>query len=330
MRLVHALGAAVAATTLVASVAQATLTVNLVQVPVDQSVATSIAGNASTPVRTFDLRVTQTASEKFDVGNMQVTLASGGGLSGYFYASPGHSNTTAITPNVTGNPSTVDPFDTYVTTPGFEQTHSASNLGTNVAVTGSADWPVGPGTNTAVVPTNAGSGNSVGNNQTLNIVWGDPQSAGATNTSGAATYTIAQFTVVGNTGAFIKGYLGTNNGVNTPQYFVPNGAGALSTLPAGVMYLPILGDVTKDGIVGLADFNDMENNFGGTTTVGDTNADGIVGLADFNNVENNFGLTLGYTPPPGSGLGSVVPEPGCVGLLLAGAVFGTMRRRAVR
>ena len=48
------------------------------------------------------------------------------------------------------------------------------------------------------------------------------------------------------------------------------------------------------------------------TALADTNADGIVGLADFNNVENNFGLTMTYTPPPGGALGSLVPEPGTI------------------
>src|SRR4051812_30096101 len=97
MRLVHALGAAVAATTLVSSVAQATLSVSLVQIPVPSGVATAIAGNATTPVRTFQLKVTQAGGEKFDVGNMQFNLASGGGLSGYLYGDPTvHDNNKAI------------------------------------------------------------------------------------------------------------------------------------------------------------------------------------------------------------------------------------------
>jgi hypothetical protein len=327
MRLVHALGAAVAATTLVASVAQAALSVSLVQIPVPSGVASSIAG--TTAVRTFDLRVTQTATEKFDVGNLQVTLASGGGKSGYFYASPGHSDTTAIDPNVTGNPEPKDPYDTFVTSPAFQQTHSGSTLATNLAVTGSADWPVGPGSQTATVPAKASNNNA--GNQSMNIVWGDPQSAFTTNTSGASTYTIAQFTVVGNTGAFIKGYLGTNNGVNTPQFFTPNGTGALASLPAGVIYLPILGDTNRDGSVGLTDLNNVENNFGGSNPAGDTNADGTVGLSDLNAVENNFGNSLAYTPPPGGALGALVPEPSMLSLGVAGlAVLARRGRRAAK
>src|SRR5581483_2596830 len=120
MRWVHALGAAVAATTLVGSTVKAVLSMSLVQVPVPGSVASQIS---SSPVRTYQLQVTQTASEKFNVANLQLTLASGSGLSGYLYASP---NTVGgVNPNVTGDSSTVDPYSTYVTTPAFEQTHSA-------------------------------------------------------------------------------------------------------------------------------------------------------------------------------------------------------------
>ena len=95
------------------------------------------------------------------------------------------------------------------------------------------------------------------------------------------------------------------------------------------MYLPILGDTGLDGVVGLGDLNDVENNFGGATSTGDTNADGIVGLADLNNVENNFGGSISYTPPPaGVALGSLVPEPASMLALGAMGLMALRRRNA--
>jgi hypothetical protein len=329
MRWVHALGAAVAATTLVGSVAKATLSVSIVPVAVSSSAAGTIGGGQT--VRTYDLQVTQTATEKFNVANLQLTLASGSGLSGYLYASPNHNNTTAIDPNVTGNSNALDPFDTYVSTPAFKANPVAGTYGTDLNVTGSADWPVGPGSITATVPSN--TTNNTTHNQSMNIVWGDSQSASASNTSGAATYTIAQFTIVGNTGGFIKGYFGENLS-SSPQFFnAKNASGALATsMPAGVVYVPILGDDDKDGNVGGSDFTTVQNNFGNAGAPGipgDVDGDGQVGGADFTDVQNFFGNGLTYTPPPGLALGTVVPEPASLALLgLAAGGLVSRRRRA--
>ena len=86
MRWIQAVAAAVAATGLVTSVAKATLTVSLVQIPItSQAVA---ADSNLTGARAFNLMVTQTG-EKWNVGVLQTTLGSTGGLSGTFYQSPG-------------------------------------------------------------------------------------------------------------------------------------------------------------------------------------------------------------------------------------------------
>src|SRR4051812_8938059 len=86
MRWIHAVAAAVAATGLATSVAKATLTVSLVQIPItSQAVA---ADSNLTGARAFDLRVTQTG-ERWNVTTMQFALGSGGGLSGSLYQSPG-------------------------------------------------------------------------------------------------------------------------------------------------------------------------------------------------------------------------------------------------
>ena len=219
MRWVQALGAAVAATTLVGSTAKAVLSVSLVPVTVPGTAASTIGGGLT--VRTYDLRVTQTATEKFQVANLQLTLASGSGLSGYLYASPNHDNAKAINPNITGNSNTLDPYDTYVSTPAFQVSPTTGTIATDLSVTGQADWPTTPGSSTATVPSNAT--NNTTHNQSLNIVWGDQQAQTGSNLSGASTYTIAQFTVVGNTGGYISGYFGENIN-NVANYFGPSHA----------------------------------------------------------------------------------------------------------
>jgi len=63
---------------------------------------------------------------------------------------------------------------------------------------------------------------------------------------------------------------------------------------------PVPGDTNGDGVVDLADLNNVRNNFGGTG-LGDTNGDDLVDLVDLNNVRNHFGEAV-----PAA---DVVPEP---------------------
>jgi len=328
MRLVHALGAAVAATALVGSVAQATVTMSLVALPVDATAAAAIAPGQI--VRTYQLKVSQTAGEKWDVGSLKLTLATGGTLSGYLYADPTvHSNTTGeskpyLNPGQTNASASF--YDTYVTTPAFEVTPTAGNAASHLNVVGSSDFPnTGPASNTPTVPqttTNTNAGN-----QTLNIVWGDQAGVQATTaTDGTVTYKVAQFTIVGNTGGYIRGYSGGSNAANTAQFFGSNAP--LQTLPQGTMYIPILGDTDADGAVGLQDLFNVRNNFG-LNANGDADGNNVTDLADLFAVRNNFGN--GVTPPaPGAALGSVVPEPTFLGLAGAGSLALIRRRRTAK
>jgi len=341
MRWVHALGAAVAATTLVSEVAQATLALSLTPITVNGAATGSINGGSGAPVRTYQLKVVQTLGEKWNVGNLQVTLGGGGGLAGYFYAAPGgdHDPVAGLLRNNNINnvfPAT-DPnfYDTMVSTPQFDVTPTGTVQGANLNVTGSADWPVGPGTINPAKITTAGNTNS--GNQTLNIVWGDKAGNQATTaTDGTVSYLIGQFTIVGNTGAFLKGYIGGTAASNTPIYFTPNNAtGALGTQLAalnsgngGVVYLPILGDADRDGAVGGGDVTIARNNFGTSQAVGangDVDNDGVVGGGDVTIARNNFGNTITYTPPPGGALGSLVPEP--TSLAVIGMSLGMLASR---
>jgi len=338
MRLVHALGAAVAATTLVASVAQATLTMSLAPVPIDPAAGNQIGGGQT--VRTFQLKVIQ-SGEKFDVANLQVTLASGGGLSGYFYASPNHT----VDPGLQATTSNISPlrnyantdvnfYDTYVTTPVAGANPTQATITDHLRTAGSADWPVGPGSTTPVHPLPGVANNQAGQNQTLNIVWGDYQGGAASNTTGTAgdalsTYTVAQFTVVGNAGAYIKGYNGGSGSANVAQNFGPDNYSA-GVLPSGVMYLPMSGDADLDGAVGINDLNIVKANAGTATSAGDVDGDGAVGINDLNIVKANAGLGMpANVPPPGASLGSLVPEPSSLMLGLVAPVLA-MRRRSRR
>jgi len=328
MRLVHALGAAVAATTLVASVAQATITMSLVPIPVDAGAAATIGGGQT--VRTFQLRATQTG-EKWDVGSMEVTLAANAKLSGYFYADPTvHSNATGenksyLNPGQT--PSSPSFYDTYVTTPVFNASPTAGTAATNLNVPGSSDFPgVGTATQTPTVP-QTGS-NSAGSNQTLDIVWGDPRGVQSALPDGS--YTVAQFTIVGNTGAFLRGYSGGSSAANTAQYFTNNGTGPIAASTAqGLMYIPIRGDVNLDGAVDQLDINAMLAHFAkaGTYADGDLTQDGLIDQNDINQVLATFTNNIGTAPAVS--LGSVVPEPSICGLLLVGAA-GMISRRSRR
>ena len=57
--------------------------------------------------------------------------------------------------------------------------------------------------------------------------------------------------------------------------------------------LGIIGDANMDGIVSIADFAILQNNFGqpGGFQDGDFNLDGFVTFEDFVLLENNFGVT---------------------------------------
>jgi hypothetical protein len=56
---------------------------------------------------------------------------------------------------------------------------------------------------------------------------------------------------------------------------------------------PLPGDTNDDGVVDLADLNNVRNNFGATgpDVLGDTDGNGVVDLTDLNAVRNNFGAT---------------------------------------
>ena len=133
---------------------------------------------------------------------------------------------------------------------------------------------------------------------------------------------------MGNTGGFIRGYFGENI-ANVAQFFPNNGTGALATASQGTMYLPIGGDVNLDGLANQNDLNTVIGNFGnaGTYTQGDADGSGLINQNDLNIVIGSFGNGIGAAPS--LALGSVVPEPGSIALLLAGATTLLSRKGRV-
>jgi len=297
MRWTHAVAAAVAATGLAGSVAKATLTVSVV--PVAISGAATTADPTLNNARSFDLVVNQT-SEKWNVSVLQTALVNAGNLSGTFYTPSGHSNIKMTGAPIAGSEHLA--YDTAFDTPRWQQTSDVSHI----AILGNSDYPNAAG---------AGATPTVGPSS-LSVAWGDQRGDDPGTTAANGSYRVARLTVVGNTGAFLNGYVAGTSG-NTAQIFHN-------------IYLPILGDVNLDGLTNQLDLNTVIGSFGGPGNYaqGDLTGDGLINQLDLNQVIGGFGNGIG-TPPPGSALGALVPEPTMLGLAVCG-VFGMCFRRGRR
>jgi autotransporter-associated beta strand protein len=92
------------------------------------------------------------------------------------------------------------------------------------------------------------------------------------------------------------------------------------------------GDADLDGTVGSSDFDLLAANYGKTDATwneGDFNYDGTVNALDFNALATNYGDSNAAALPAGSefALGTLVPEPGTLGLLLVAAPLWIRRSR---
>ena len=87
------------------------------------------------------------------------------------------------------------------------------------------------------------------------------------------------------------------------------------------------GDLNGDGFVGIADLNIVLGAWNQTVPPGDPLADptgdGFVGIADLNVVLGNWNAGT----PPSVEASANVPEPGTVGLLMVGVLWGCGFRR---
>ena len=117
------------------------------------------------------------------------------------------------------------------------------------------------------------------------------------------------------------------DGATFSSYFTVTGAKASPnyTLTSSVVNL-VGGDLNSDGMVTSADLDIVRSNWGQSVTpgclpCGDANGDGSVNSGDLDVVRANWGTGVGAASCP------VVPEPGTLFLLLAGALGLLLRRR---
>jgi len=253
-------------------------------------VPVSTAGSGiSGTVRSFDLRVTTDSGTKWSSADLQFTLASTGSFAGtsFYNLASGDSNIATL--------AGAGSLDTGVAVPAG---------GNGAAILGKAQYPVESGIGSAVFPSTAAPGTAV------DAAWGD---TGANNFA-VGSATIARFTVVGTGGAYLNGRVGATNNSIAPVTF-------------SNLYLPILGDVDGDGIVGTSDIAFVKSHAGTTPpagTIGDVDFDGIVGTGDIAIVKSRAGTSL---PAPGAALGAVVPEPASLSLLGAMGLLALGRKR---
>lgn len=112
--------------------------------------------------------------------------------------------------------------------------------------------------------------------------------------------------------------------VDSKDLFEWRTLGGAANLPVAARYLE--GDANLDGAVDVSDFNIWNENKFSTNaawSAGDFNADGSVDVSDFNIWNDNKFQTAGLPPT------TVVPEPGCLTLLLSGlaALFCVRQRQ---
>ncbi len=99
------------------------------------------------------------------------------------------------------------------------------------------------------------------------------------------------------------------------------------------MRYTLAGDANLDGKVNASDFDALASNYGKSGanlwTKGDFNYDGLVNVVDFNLLASNYNAALSApalsAPAP---LGTLVPEPGTIGLVSLLGLLPLRRRRS--
>ena len=162
--------------------------------------------------------------------------------------------------------------------------------------------------------------------------WDKPGITSSSVIADLGAYSVLTVMVYDNTVLGVDSFEGINN------LMTDNGGNQV------MLKVTYLGDFDGNGIVNSADYGWLDFYYGYGLTVGDLNGDGQVNSADYNGIDYGYGYqaygVLSGTPAAGVTAASApapaesVPEPGTLGLLLAGAVgllgFRGKVKRSVR
>jgi hypothetical protein len=292
----------------------------MVRTPITPAALAADPGGFGAFPRTFDIKVTQGAGEKWSFGTVKGTLNTGtySPGTGSFYI-PSSNNAHIQQAGGTANLA----FDTYVTTP---------DGGASTTILGKADYPVNPASaplNEIMPGTDANRPSAVNDPKTVDITWGNLQAV--SSASGDSAYTVARLTTTGKSGGAIVGHVGgtQHNNTDVPFSFViPMNAdfGSAGGAPDGFV----------DGS-DIAGFISALSNPGGFQTatginpvwIGDFTNDGFF---DGSDIAGFIGiLSSAGEPLPADGLaalGALVPEPTSAAVLgLSALGFAARRRR---
>ena len=166
-----------------------------------------------------------------------------------------------------------------------------------------------------------------------NGAWDKPGITSSTVIADLGAYSVLTVMVYDNTVLGIDSFEGING------LLTDNGGNQV------MLKTTYLGDFDGNGIVNSADYGWLDFYYGYGLTVGDLNGDGQVNSADYNGIDYGYGyqaygvLAGGAATPAASAASAAapaspeaVPEPGTLGLLLAGALglFGFRRKNVLR
>jgi hypothetical protein len=252
---------------------------------------------ASTPARTFDLRVSTTSPVWWCSCDLQINLPG----AQTFYLSPAGSMRNPQASTWSSNPA--NEFSTFLCVYNFRPL--LNDFAVGGWLLGKAQYPVESGVGTATLTSTQ-----------IDAAWGD-----VTRTYGSAT--VARVTILNgfDGGVIFAGRVGTANNVANQDLSYNNTGFTVARLVATAN-----ADANSDGSVDTQDFNVLAGHFGQTGALpissGNFNGDLVVDSLDLNILIAQYGRHPASAAP-----GSAIPEPGSLALLSPAAILAQRRRR---